>query len=174
MIRRAPHNINHCSITSLRACMVSCFLQSGSAPSLENPFQLKLLKFHSMSSINFPTSAFWTLRTWRKALNSFEKRLVKLHEKLGPGCDVHIRHTDIWVVLLKTTQPIWNRNKHIVTEQSWNRKCMKVSGRYSKNTIPITISFVSCSMSIAKMVWRFPESVRPRDVFSFEAGHRRV
>lgn len=97
MIRRAPHNINRCSITSLRACMVSCFRQSGSAPSLENPFHwLKLLNFHSMSSINFPISALWILRIWQKALNSFEKRLVKLHEKLGPGCDIHIRHKTHW------------------------------------------------------------------------------
>lgn len=45
MIRRAPHNINRCSITSLCACMVSCFRQSGSAPSLENPFAIEAVEF---------------------------------------------------------------------------------------------------------------------------------
>ena len=93
----------------LCACMVSCFRQSGSAPSFRNPFHWSY--WHIIQD-QFTTSALWTLRTWQKALNSFEKRLVKLHEILGPGCDVHMRHPDIWVVFIKTANQFEKEQKY--------------------------------------------------------------
>ena len=75
--------MNRCSITSLCACMVSCFRQSGSAPSLENPFHWSywnVIRYHPSIS-QLLHSGPWELdrKPWTHSRNgswSFTRNLA--------------------------------------------------------------------------------------------------
>lgn len=150
--------------------MVSCFRQSGSAPSLEKPIPVEAIEISFDIIHQFPNFCTLDPENLTESLELIRETAREASRETWPW--MWCPHKTHWHLSCahKNHKTNLKTNKHIVTEQSWNRKCMKASWRYSRKTI----SVVSCSMSIAKMVWGFLQSVRPRDVFSFEAGHRRV